>query len=82
MPILSKSTRPSFHLEMQVPSEWVNLDLGIETCFYNGMDSYAKTWFQFLFPFYIWFILALIILASRYLTRVVNLFGKHSVEVL
>ena len=61
---------------------WVNLDLGIETCFYDGMDSYAKTWFQFLFPFYLWLILALIILASRYSTRVVSLFGKHSVEVL
>ena len=22
---------------------WVNLDLGIEACFYNGMDAYAKT---------------------------------------
>ena len=61
---------------------WVNLDLGIETCFYDGMDSYAKSWFQFLFPFYLWFILALIILVSRYSTRVVHLFGKHSVEVL
>ena len=61
---------------------WVNLDLGIETCFYDGMDSYAKTWFQFLFPFYLWFILSLIILASRHSTIVVYLFGKHSVEVL
>ena len=23
---------------------WLNLDLGIETCFYDGMDAYAKTW--------------------------------------
>ena len=67
---------------LRVFISWVNLDLGIETCFYNGMDSYAKTWFQFLFPFYLWFILAIIILASRYSTRVVRLFGKHSVEVL
>lgn len=29
---------------------WVNLDLGIETCFYPGMDSYQKTWLQFAFP--------------------------------
>ena len=67
---------------LRVFISWVNLDLGIETCFYDGMDSYAKTWFQFLFPFYLWLILALIILASRYSTRVVSLFGKHSVEVL
>ena len=29
----------------------VNLDLGIEICFYNGMDSYAKMWLQLFFPF-------------------------------
>ena len=31
---------------------WLNLDLGIETCFYSGLDAYAKTWLQFLFPVY------------------------------
>lgn len=30
---------------------WLNLDLGIETCFYNGLDAYVKTWLQFIFPF-------------------------------
>ena len=61
---------------------WLNLDLGIETCFYDGMDSYSKIWFQFVFPLYLWLILALIILLSRYSTMVVQLLGKHSVEVL
>ena len=31
----------------------VNLDLGIETCFYNGMTEYDKTWLQFVFPSYL-----------------------------
>ena len=61
---------------------WLNLDVGIETCFYNGMDSYAKTWFQFLFPIYLWLILAGIIIACRYSVRIVRLFGNNSVEVL
>ena len=26
---------------------WLNLDLGIETCFFDGMDMYSKTWLQF-----------------------------------
>ena len=30
------------------------LDLGIETCFYDGMDAYVKTWLQFVCPIYIW----------------------------
>ena len=40
---------------------WLNLDLGIETCFYSGLDAYVKTWLQFLFPLYIWIVVLLII---------------------
>ena len=29
---------------------WVNLDLGIETCFFDGMDAYSKAWLQYAFP--------------------------------
>ena len=29
---------------------WINLDLGIETCFFKGMDAYDRTWLQFVFP--------------------------------
>ena len=42
---------------------WINLDLGMETCFYNGLDSYAKTWLQFVFPMSL---RAVVILAARY----------------
>ena len=26
---------------------WLNLDLGIKTCFFNGFNGYWKTWLQF-----------------------------------
>ena len=42
------------------------LHLGIETCFYDGIDIYAYSWFQFLFPFYVWFLVGCIIVACRY----------------
>jgi len=29
---------------------FANLDFDIETCFYNGMDDYAKMWLQLSFP--------------------------------
>ena len=61
---------------------WLNLDLGIEICFYNGLDAYSKTWFQFLFPLYIWIIVTAIIVASHYSTRVSRLFGNNAVQVL
>ena len=35
---------------------WLNLDLGIEACFYDGLDAYAKTWLQFAFPIYLAYI--------------------------
>ena len=73
---------PGDHGFLKVFISWVNLDLGIETCFFDGMDSYAKTWLQFVFPFYLWLLLLAIIIASRYSSFVVRLFGYHSVDVL
>ena len=45
---------------------FANLNLGIETCFYNGMDDYTKTWLQFSFPIYLIMIITSIIIATRY----------------
>ena len=61
---------------------WMNLDLGIETCFYDGMTMYAFTWLQFLFPFYFWFLIALIIVLSRFSDRVANSLGSNPVATL
>ena len=61
---------------------WLNLDLGIETCFFDGMDAYAKTWLQFIFPLYIWSLVGLIIIASYYSSRIGRLFGSNPVAVL
>ena len=61
---------------------WLNLDLGIEICFYDGLNAYSKTWFQFLFPLYIWFILSAIIIVSHYSTRISMLVGNNAVQVL
>ena len=61
---------------------WLNLDLGIETCFFDGMDAYAKTWLQFIFPLYIWSLVGLIIIASDYSSKVARLFGSNPVAVL
>ena len=61
---------------------WLNLDLGIETCFINRLDAYWKTWLQFVFPLYVWTITGAIIIASHYSTRASKLFGNNSVPVL
>ena len=61
---------------------WLNLDLGIETCFYHGMDAYCKLWLQFVFPLYIWGIVGFLIYISRRSPRLTRLLGTHPVAVL
>ena len=61
---------------------WLNLDLGIETCFIKGLDGYWKTWLQFVFPFYVWAIAGAIILVSHYSIRATKIFGEKSVSLL
>ena len=59
-----------------------NLDLGIQTCFYNGMDDYAKVWLQLAFPFYIISIATLIIVVSRYSIAIKRLTTHRATSVL
>ena len=61
---------------------WLNLDFGIETCFYNEMDVYSKTWLQFVFSVYIWVIVGLVILVSRYSQKFANILGSNPVSIL
>ena len=72
----------SIHPILRVFLSWINLDFGIEVCFYSGMNVYQKTWLQFVFPFYIWFLVGVIILFCRYSSTVMKLMGMRNIEVL
>ena len=61
---------------------WLNLDLGIETCFSKDLDMYTKTWLQFVFPLYLWTLAGGIILACRYSQLATKYFGNNAVHVL
>ena len=61
---------------------WINLDLGIETCFYDGMDTYAKTWLQFVFPLYVWGLVMTVIIVSHYSIRISAILSNSTVAVL
>ena len=58
---------------------WINLDLGIETCFFNGLDGYWKTWLQYAFSLSI---ITGLIICCRYSGRLSRLCGKNVVPVL
>ena len=55
---------------------WLNLELGIDMCFFPGMDTYAKTWLQLAFPAYVILLVVLVITISSYSIRFSNLIGK------
>ena len=57
---------------------WISLDLGIETCFIEGLDTYWKIWLQFLFPIYIFGLVTSIIISSQYLQRLSRLLGERN----
>ena len=59
-----------------------NLDLGIQACFYNGMDDYAKMWLQLTFPIYLILIATSLIITSRYSTKVQRLTARRALPVL
>ena len=61
---------------------WLNLDLGIETCLYDGMNAYAFIWLQFVFPFYVWFLIGFIIFLSHYSERISRWLGSNPVSML
>ena len=60
----------------------MNLDLGIETCFYHGMTEYDKMWLQFVFPSYLLSIVAMLAFASRYFGSVERLTRRRVIPVI
>ena len=61
---------------------WLNLDLGIGTCLFDGMDGYTATWLQFVFPVYLWMIILAIVLFYRKFPRLAHRRQDNAVKVL
>lgn len=57
---------------------WLNLDLGIETCFYDGMDSQAKVLLQLVFPAYLFLLIFLIIFLCEVSKRFSTVLGNRN----
>ena len=78
--LLKYSIRPFY-----VPLALINLGLGFETCFFNGMDEFTKAIVQFVFPFYLMALLIIIIIAThKYNLKVfrIRFVARRSVPVL
>ena len=59
--------RQAFHLSSQ-----------LDVCFYKGLDTYAKTWIELVFPIYLIVLVVMVIVISRYSPRFANLIGKRN----
>ena len=58
---------------------WLNLDFGIEVCFYKGLDAFSKTWLQFVFPIYT---ATLFFIGLKFSSNLSKLLGSRSVPTL
>ena len=55
---------------------WLNFDFGFDACFFDGMDTYIKTWLQLAFPTYIIILVIVIIQLSYYFNAFGRFIGK------
>ena len=68
-------TEPNF---ITVFVSWLNLEFGIDTCLFEGMDMYWKTLLQLAFPVYIIILVVLVIVISERSTNFARLIGRKN----
>ena len=57
---------------------WLNLEAGFDSCFFEGLDAYWKTFLQLVFPSYIIFLVAVVIIVSEHSPRFAKMIGKRN----
>ena len=75
---------PQFHNAdlLRLIIAWLNLDLGIEVCFFNGMTALHVIWLQIGYIFYVVSLQITIILLCRRYVIFTQFFGRNVTKVL
>ena len=73
--IFFPSSEPSFPT---VFVAWLDLAIGLDVCFIDGLDTYTKTWLQLAFPVYIISLVVIVIMASEWSPTFARLIGKKN----
>ena len=74
---------PQVHFKIvHVIISLLNLEIGFPLCFYSGMTPAAKVCLQFVFPIYLWSLVLILVVLSKYSTKLTNLILNSSVQVL
>ena len=57
---------------------WLNLEVGLDVCFFEGVDTYWKTWLQLAFPMYVISLVAIVIIVSEYSMKFSRLISRRN----
>ena len=82
MPILSQQwTLISFRFSLPIPSlyfniSWLNLEMGLDVCIFEGMTSSDKAFSQLIFPAYIIILAIIILVVSECSPKFARIIGK------
>ena len=57
---------------------WLNLEMGLDVCFFKGFDAYWKTLLQLVFPMYLISMVLVIIIISERSTKLARLIGRKN----
>lgn len=73
--ILFPFSKPNF---ATVIVTWLNMEFGVDACFFEGVDAYWKLWLQLAFPSYVISLVVVVIIVSEHSMRFVQLIGKRN----
>ena len=79
---LKKNNSVTYYGIIRIFIAWLNLDIGAEVCFFNGMTALDKIWLQYIFPVYIWLLAGLLIGLSRRYSFFTRLLKNNGTKVL
>ena len=61
---------------------WINLDIGLNACFFEGFNAFWQVIFNFCIPVFIWIVIGILIYTSSKSRHVTRLIGGNAVKVL
>ena len=76
--VIGSTSKPLTFAKPEFVIAWLNLEPGFNGCFVNGMDGYWKTWLKFVFPTYVFFLVASVIVFSRFSPKFSRIIGKKN----
>ena len=57
---------------------WLNLEVGFDMCYVEGMDTYWKTWLQLAFPSYVILLVVMVIFIGKHSMKFSRLIAKRN----